>query len=418
MIKLTPKDYKETIETCYNVKSPLYVYGGPGIGKSEIPRQIFAEIAEKSKKEYHEWTDLTLEEKMNAIQNPDKYFIFCDQRVAQMDTTDLRGIPNLVNTEMLETIPMSWVIYFTQPEAHGVIFFDELNLAAPVVAGSAYQIINERTIADRRLGPDVWVFGAGNRASIDKAHVFDMPFPLRDRFNEMELVPNREDWVDWAAGNVNPHLVAFINWKESYLYKVIDDSSQKSSTPRGIVRASKLIGDMKITTDVVHRYVSMAVGESFATEFQAYCKYFDRLDFEKIYANPECIEDEDKYDSSMLWAVIGGIGEQFLKGVSQERFAQMMQVIDHLKADFAIVCMRILKDSNAEKFGKQLQKTPDWKKIANRFGKFIMNTGAEEQEIWRARHLQRCKLDKNRNGLTAPLPLKFRLTFSIKCTNI
>jgi len=369
MIDVDTRGYKDALAACHAVKSPLYVYGGPGIGKSEIPRQYFKEVAKQDGKKFHEWTDLTLDQKMHAINNPDEYFIFCDQRVGQMDTTDLRGIPNLVNTEMLETIPMSWVIYFCKPDAHGVIFFDELNLAAPVVAGQAYQIINDRAIADRRLGNDVWVFGAGNRAGIDQAHVFEMPFPLRDRFNEICIHPCRDEWVKWAAGNVNAHLIAFVSWKESYLYKVVEDSVNKSSTPRGIVRASKLIGNNDILSDDVHTLISMAVGEGFATEFQAYCKHFQDLDFKKIYKNPEMVQG---MKSDKLWAIIGGMTEQFLKGADKEKFQAMMYVVDNLEADFAIVALRMMKDTDQKKFSKQVKVVKNIISLADKYGEFIM----------------------------------------------
>jgi len=369
MYKVNTNDYQELLKRCFDCKSPLYIYGGPGIGKSEIPRQVFTKIAEKEKLEFAEWTSLTMEQKLAAIKTPEKYFVFCDQRVGQMDSTDLRGIPNMVNTEMLETVPMSWVIYFTQPKANGAIFFDELNLAPPVVAGQAYQIINDRTIADRKLGDGVFVFGAGNRA-IDQAHTFEMPFPLRDRFNEVEIYPDKESWTQWASGKVNSHLVAFINWKESYLYKPCEESHMKGSTPRGVVRASKLIGDLDITSDVVHSFVSIAIGEAFATEFQAYCKHYQQLNWSQIYSKPETVKD---FTVDKVWAVIGGMAEHFNKGVEDDRFDQIINVTCQFKPDFAIVALRMMKDMNNKKFGMQIRKCRNFKYIVKEFGKYIVD---------------------------------------------
>ncbi|MFW9948619.1 MAG: hypothetical protein ACFFKA_00665 [Candidatus Thorarchaeota archaeon] len=369
MYSVSTKEYGKLLQRCWDVRSPLYVYGGPGIGKSEIPRQIFEVIAKSKSLKFVEWTDLTLEGKMDCIKNAEKYFVFCDQRVGQMDSTDLRGIPNMINTEMLETIPMSWVIYFTQANANGVIFFDELNLAAPVVAGQAYQIINDRTIADRRLGDNVFVFGAGNRA-IDQAHVFEMPFPLRDRFNEVEIYPSKQEWVEWAAGKVNPHLIAFINWKESYLYNVVSAKNQKSSTPRGITRASKLIGDEDIISDTVHQFVSIAVGEAFASEFQAYCKHYKSLSWDKIYKNPSTVKE---FEVDRLWAVIGGMAEQYSHSVEDKRFNQMMDVINVMHADFGIVGLRMIKETDFKRFKMQIRKYPNFKQIVEEKGKYILD---------------------------------------------
>ena len=397
MYKVKTSSYADLIRRCYTIKSPLYVYGGPGIGKSEIPRQVFSELAkdlgthtlqgevdvlgtelkkgqkptDKVKgKIFLQWNHLTIDQKMVCIGNPDDYFIFCDQRVAQMDTTDLRGIPNMVNSEMLETIPMSWVIYFTQKLAHGACFFDELNLAAPAVAGQAYQIINEREIADRKLAADVFVFGAGNRA-IDQANVFQMSFPLRDRFNEFEVYPDVKDWTtNYASGRVNPHLVAFVNWKESYLYHVDKNAANKSSTPRGIKRASDLIGDLDIISNEVHQYVSISVGEGFATQFQAYCKHFQSLDWIAIYKNPKIVSE---FEIDKLWAIIGGMGEQFTKDtMKQDMFDKMVQVVLNMKTDFAVVTLKMFRDFDGKKFGKMLNKSADIEEVVDKYAKYVI----------------------------------------------
>jgi len=375
MYTLKVNEYGDLIRKCYNVKSPFYVYGGPGIGKSEMPRQVFPEIAKEMDREYLEWSDISIEKKHECIANPGDYFIFCDQRVGQMDSTDLRGIPNLINSEMLETIPMSWVIYFTQVKAAGAIFFDELNLAAPVVAGQAYQIINERTIADRRLAPDVFVFGEGNRPGIDEAFCQPMPFPLRDRFNEFEVEPDIKSWSHWAAGKVNPHLVAFVSWKPSYLYKVNNKKANKSSTPRGIVRASLLIGKDDATSNMSHQMLSIAVGEAFATEFQAYVKCYSQLNWDTIFKNPKCVEDMtvDKH-----WAIVGGLADRYLQidkvdKAAHALFDNVMTVLKHLPADFSIVGTKMIKDSgDIKKFKSLISKYKGLDDMVDDLGKFVL----------------------------------------------
>lgn len=370
--KVKTSTYAEILKTCWENKTPLYVYGGPGIGKSEIPKQVFKKIAAEKKLEFKDWNDLSLADRMECIKNAAKYFVFCDQRISQMDTTDLRGIPNMINTEMLETVPMSWVIYFTQPQAHGAIFFDELNLAAPAVAGQAYQIINDRCVADRRLSEDTFVFGAGNRLT-DQAHVFEMPFPLRDRFCEFEIFPDVESWTrDYAVpAAINPHLVAFVNWKESYLYHVDKCAANKSSTPRGIARASKLIGERDITTNEVFELVSISVGEGFAAQFQAYCKHFQQLDWNQLYSKPEVVKG---YEVDKLWAIVGGLTEQFIKGIEQKRFDQQMALIMNMRADFAIVTLKMYKEgAAAKKFALQIKKSPYFKPIVESYSQYLVD---------------------------------------------
>jgi hypothetical protein len=377
MFTTNVKQYGMLLRRGYEKKVPMFIFGPPGCGKSELPRQVFPQIAKEMKRTFLEWTDLAIEQKLEAINNPEKYWVFCDQRVGQMDSTDLRGIPNMVNSEMLETIPMSWVIYFTKKGAAGSIFFDELNLAAPVVAGQAYQIINERAIADRRLADDVFVFGAGNRAGVDQAFVHEMPFPLKDRFCELEIEPDVESWTEWASGKVNPHLVAFIQWKSSYLYKVDEKKSCKSSTPRGIVRASKMLEGEEVTSNNAHMLISISVGEAFATEFQAYVKCYSQLKWDNIFSKPEAVAN---MSIDKKWAVIGGLAEHFerldskVTTESQNMFNKIMSVVNVLEADFAVVSLRMIKGSEESlaKFRKFIKKYANVDKLVGKFGKFIL----------------------------------------------
>lgn len=369
MYKTSTVGFKQMIRDCYETKIPLMVYGGYGIGKSMIPRQIFADIAKEKDRQFIVWEKTTNEEKNEMISNPEKYFVFCDQRIGGMDSTDLRGIPNMLDTDKLQTIPYAWVVYFTQKNAAGVCFFDEINLAPPTVAGSAYQIINDRTISDRKLADDVFCMAAGNRSE-DKAHIFDMPMPLHDRFAEVEISPNVDDWSEWAAGKINPHLVSFINWKPNRLYHADVKKGDKPSTPRAIERASKLLGDKEITDNRAFELLAISCGEAFATEFQAYAKYYSQLNWASIYKNPECVQ---KFEMDKLWAVAGGLSDQFLRGCDDKTFESMMDVTLEMRPDFALVSLKMMKDGNKKKFVTQIKKCKKFQQIVQAHARFIID---------------------------------------------
>lgn len=369
MYKTSTIGYKEMLRDCYDSKIPLMVYGGFGIGKSMIPRQVFEEIAKAKHRKFVMWEHTTDTEKNEMIENSGDYFVFCDQRIGQMDSTDLRGIPNMMDTDKLKTIPYAWVIYFTQEDADGVVFFDEINLAPPTVAGSAYQIINDRCISDRKLGDNVFCMGAGNRAE-DKAHIFDMPQPLHDRFAEVEIGVSVEDWTKWASGKVNPHLISFINWKPNRLYHADVKKGDKPSTPRSVERASKLLRDLDITENHSFELVAIACGEAFATEFQAYAKYYSQLNWASIYKNPESVK---KFEMDKLWAVAGGMTDQFLKGVPDNVFSSMMDVTLEMRPDFALVGLKMMKDGDKKKFVSQIKKCKKFQQIVKTHAKFIID---------------------------------------------
>ena len=192
--------------------------------------------------------------------------------------------------------------------------------------------------------------------------------PLRDRFAEIELSPDAESWTSWASANVNPHIVAFINWKESYLYKVSESGQDKSTTPRGLKRASDLIGKKDITSPDVTLLASISCGEAFATEFQAYVKYFQALDWDKIYSNPETVA---KLEVSQLFAVSGGLSEHFQK--SPDKFNDIVTVIEHMAPEFSVMSLRMMRDWNPKLFKNRAVKNKKFvDELAPKLGKFII----------------------------------------------
>lgn len=373
MYKISTNGYKNLLKRCFHStpKMPLMVYGGFGVGKSVIPSQVFKEVAKDMGKKFIKWEETTDEQKLEIISHAGDYFVFCDQRIAQMDTTDLRGIPNMMNTDMLKTIPYSWIVYFTQPKANGLLFFDEINLAPPSVMGSAYQIIHNRTVSDRRIGDGVLIMSAGNRQQ-DKAHIFQMPAPLRDRYLEAEVEPNLEVWAnDFAYENgINPHLISFLMWKPALFYKVDVPDNCKCSTPRGIERTSLMLGDIDITSPEAFEIVSVSVGEAFATEFQAYVKYYSQLNWENIYKNPETVK---KFEVDKLWSVAGGMAEQFSRKDKNYEMEQQLQVVLNMPPDFAMVCLNMMKGTDKPRFIKTIKKCDSFMKVFKSNGKYLMD---------------------------------------------
>jgi hypothetical protein len=374
MYTIKTPEYESLLPSCYDVKQPLFVAGGPGIGKSAIPRQVFKKIAEQENRKFVEWADLSLKDKQEALEKPEEFWIFADMRTSQMDTMSLVGIPNMANTEMLENIPYSWVIYFTNPESRGCIFFDEINLAAPIVQSITYSAIHDRVISDRRIADDIYVFAAGNRAE-DKAHTFDMPLPLRDRFAECEVAIDVEAWLSWAQkSKVNPHLISFINWKPSNLYNADKVKAEKPATPRGIERASRLLGDADITDDKSHMLTSISCGESFATEFEAYCKVYRQLDWNDLLKTPSKVKD---LPLDQQYAISAGLVDRFKRvvdaGSDKNNLTPLFDVADHLREDFAVFSYRMMSGLGDKMLVNAVKSIGRQATFAKKYAKYLLD---------------------------------------------
>jgi len=371
-LTLKPHEYAELLIECEAVNQPLFVRGGPGIGKSAIPRQVFEQLAQERGKIFLEWSDLTIDQKMACIKDPQKYYIFGDFRTSQMDTTSLQGVPNMMNTEVLENIPYSWVVYFTQAKANGAIFFDEINLAAPIVQSITYSAIHDRVVSDRRLSENVFIFAAGNRSQ-DRGNTFDMPLPLRDRFAECEITHDVEDWCEWASTNkINPHLISFIKWRPTYLYKIEVGKVEKPSTPRGVHRASTLMASRDILSDKTHMLISISCGEAFATEFQAYVAYYKTIEWDVLFSNPASAEN---LKPDQMYAVSAGLAEKFQKDPKDLKLLEKIFKVAEAfsRADFTLNTFRMMRDFDAKNFGKGITALGKAKEFAQKYGKFMVS---------------------------------------------
>ena len=173
------------IQRCFDLKRPVFLWGPPGVGKSDIISQITDDL--------------------------NGYMI--DLRLGQMDPTDIRGIP-FFNKEAGK---MDWAPPIELPDAELaaeypviVLFLDEMNSATPAVQAAAYQLILNRRVGKYTLPENVVIVAAGNRDS-DKGVTYRMPTPLANRFVHLEVKADFQTWQTWALKHkVHQDVVGYV----------------------------------------------------------------------------------------------------------------------------------------------------------------------------------------------------------------
>lgn len=322
MFKVKTSELKNTCSLLYSAHKPIMFFGTYGIGKSEMMLQWAMTEAAKQSRIFLDWNRTSSEVQNDSLRNPEKYFVYIDIRLSQLDAGDLRGLPNFASTkEYLDLIALKWVNYITKEKASGVVFFDEINLASPMIMQSAYAIINDRVISDRSISKNVFIVAAGNTIE-DTDMVQPLPKPLLDRFAVAELVLDKDYWLDeYADKYVNPHITAFCRWKKDMIFQKAKSDAVKDITPRGISNASKLLDKVDFKdSNAVYTALSLFVGEVFTSEFRAYYNYFKTLDWDDLKDNPEQIEDTDL---DHMWAIMGGAISE-IKAVSEREDVKNM----------------------------------------------------------------------------------------------
>jgi len=249
---VSPNNAKKSIVRAFKKKRPLFIWGAPGIGKSDIVGQVASEI--------------------------DAHMI--DIRLSLWDPTDIKGIPyyssndNTMQWAPPQELPTQ---EFAKKHKFIVLFLDEMNSAAPAVQAAAYQLILNRKVGTYVLPDNVLIVAAGNRDA-DKGVTYRMPAPLANRFVHLELKVDFDDWFQWAVNNdIHQDVVGYLTFSKKDLYDFDPKSPSRSfATPRSWSFVSELLeddDDETTTTDLV----SGSVGEGLAVKFMAHRKVSSKL---------------------------------------------------------------------------------------------------------------------------------------------
>ena len=244
---VTSDEARVALIQCFNKKRPVFLWGPPGIGKSELVETITEEMG--------------------------GYMI--DLRLGQMDPTDIRGIP-FYNKDLGL---MDWAPPIDLPSKELasqypviVLFFDEMNSAAPSVQSAAYQLILNRRVGKYRLPDNVVMVAAGNREG-DKGVTFKMPSPLSNRFVHLEMRPDFDAWQKWAVlNNIHKDVVGYVSFAKQDLFDFDPKTASRAfATPRSWTFVSQLLED-NLPTSVETDLVAGTVGEGTAVKFMAHRK--------------------------------------------------------------------------------------------------------------------------------------------------
>ena len=245
---VTPNEAINALQHCIKLQRPIMMWGAPGIGKSDIVKQI----GDSQKREV------------------------IDIRLPLWEPTDIKGIPyyNAKDNNMVWASPAELP---TDPKSNAIVFLDELNSAAPAVQAAAYQLILNRRVGQYKLPEGVSIVAAGNRDS-DKGVTFRMPAPLANRFVHIELRVDYEDWLGWATTNhIHPDVVGYVTFAKQDLYDFDPKGSSRSfATPRSWSFVSELLSD-DLPENTLTDLVAGAVGEGLAVKFMSHRKVSGQL---------------------------------------------------------------------------------------------------------------------------------------------
>jgi hypothetical protein len=262
MFTITPKQVYDEVLACMVAKLTPFVVGSPGLGKSEIMRQIAKDFNLK----------------------------LIDIRLSTFAPEDLNGLPMRIGDKAFfapfDTFPIEG-----DPIPKGydgwLVFLDELTSANKAVQAAAYKIILDRMIGNNKLHDRVVLAAAGNKAT-DRAVVNQMSTALQSRLIHYEMIASLGDFTDHAFKiGIDHRIIAFVSFMPSRLMDFRPDHHDKTfACPRTWEFLSRLIKGKTVDMKLAPR-IAGTIGEGVATEFITFAREFDRIPkLADILSNP------------------------------------------------------------------------------------------------------------------------------------
>lgn len=241
-----------------------FLWGPPGVGKSDSIKQIANEIEEATGKKV-------------GIR---------DIRLSNCALTDLVGIPvpDKDNNKSIWLCPEIFDFSDSDNDIE-ILFFDELEKAAPSVQAAALQIILDRRSWVHELPDNCILLAAGNPNRLAKGFDAKIRPELANRFRHYMVMPDFDSFREWAVKNhIHPFVLGYLSYDNSKLYVQSENADIVAfPTPRSWKNVSDLLtleaeDDLEdVRIEALRFEIAGDVGEGVAHEFESWCKVFRRL---------------------------------------------------------------------------------------------------------------------------------------------
>jgi len=356
--QVTTVQARRSLLTAFKLQRPLFLWGPPGIGKSDLVADITADLGG----------------------------FMIDLRLGQMEPTDIRGIP-FYNRDIGK---MDWAPPIDLPDEELasqypiiVLFLDEMNSAAPSVQSAAYQLVLNRRIGKYVLPKNVVMVAAGNRES-DKGVTYRMPTPLANRFIHQELKVDFDAWQDWAVMHKeHKDVIGYLGSnKQDLNERDAKSASRAFPTPRSWHFVSQLLSDDSVDEETLTNLISGTIGEGLAIKFNAHRKIAGRMPKPEDILSGKVTTLDVKEVSAMYSLVISmcyelkeavdkKIPDKDFHSMSDYFFAYMMK---NFEVELVVMGARIALTVYNLPF--QPTKLKNFDEFHKKFGKYILNASA------------------------------------------
>ena len=303
---MTPSQIVSALSTLLAIQQPVFLWGAPGVGKSQVVAQVAAANG----------------------------YALRDIRAILLDPVDLRGLPRIREDGAAVWCPPAFLPREGEAEK-GLIFLDELNAAPALVQAACYQLVLDRAIGEYHL-PDGWcIVAAGNREQ-DRSVTHRMPTALANRMVHLEFDADLDDWLAWAqAAGVRVEVRAFLRFRPKLLH-AFDPLSRETAfpSPRSWEFLSRIL-EQGPDRGVEYDLFKGTVGQAAAAEFVGFLQVWRELpSVEEVLASPSTVAVPT--EAAALYAMCEALATR----ASVDTIDALATYADRMASEFGILLMR------------------------------------------------------------------------------
>jgi hypothetical protein len=250
--------------------------GAPGIGKTSAARELAVQMTEHRRK-----SDPNAKQAVSRVLD-----------LSSMLPEDLGGLPYAKDRgdgRVTKYAPPEWLAEICEPDAYGVLVFDDLPAASTAIQVASRQASLERRVHDHRIAPGVMIVVTGNRRE-DKSAASTLPAHFRNSVMILTVEPDFKRWETWYHDQGYDSLVTqFLTYRSAHFSHLPADADSVGAfaTPRTWSMLGRLIPTGR-KTGTLRDMAAGLVGEGVTTELMAFELVRSQLVApEKVLADPE-----------------------------------------------------------------------------------------------------------------------------------
>jgi hypothetical protein len=305
-----PSQLISAFKFCDEAKLVPFVLSPPGLGKSSMLRQF-------------------------AQQRSGDDESFFPVYLGQHSPTDLCGFPYIdrESNRMRFSIP---ALLPSRPNA--TLALDEFSNAPKQNQNLGLQIALERRVGEWRDPGNTFIALAGNSQG-DRCHVEKLSSAMANRVMFLNLVPDLDDWTEWALGaGVDIRSIAFLKFRPDLLHSFDPqkwDGEQGFASPRSWESASRLIAANPPSSLRVPMLEGI-LGAGPAAEFGAFLDTFEQLpSIDAILMDPKGTEVPE--NPSPRYAVCAALAQR----TTTNNFGRVLTYLERLPKEFTVFGVRL-----------------------------------------------------------------------------